>query len=770
MYKVYASDKPARINLGIRRRLAPLMENDRSKIELLNVLLLSLPGTPVLYYGDEIGMGDNYYLGDRDGVRTPMQWNNDENAGFSEANPHSLYLPVIRDTEYSYRWLNVKRQEQNPNSLLNWTRKILAKRREFSVFGRGTIKWLSPENGRILSFVREYEGERILVVVNLSRHPQSVQLDLAEYQGLRLREVFGKTFFNDIGREPYQLTIASHGYYWLQIETSGAATKDVRELKAPLLRLNDFKELFGRSQQKNLRTKILPNYLRSVSWMGPKGQQLESVEILEERMHSNERRHFGWLLCRVNYHEQQPELIQLPLAIHNFRPEINYADTDAAICKISRNDTDKEYVLMDALYDEEYRMALLNGFAEFGEPKNYVFNPSEELKAAKGQDVLIDHSGPEYMILQSRDITLKYYRKVDVSEIPDLEVKKALSAHKFEASPNILGTLIFKLDQTYQTTIATYEERENTSGLAWDLVTNQFQRFAEEVLARYRQNDTEHALTVSKVNIEITDSITYKDMPELVQEILGAAFVQRIAELGRATAEYHRHLSQVKAPTFKTEALSLHYQRSLYAGHKAQMRTTFTLLDKKMSELSDADQELAKELRSHEEKLHVLLKRVYRHKIEADKIRIHGDYTLEQVYLKDEGFLIRNFDGDPDQAFSQRRLRRSPAKDLANMLRSFNYAALLAQQEQGTLADDTRTYLNDWLDLASQCLSAEFLTAYRKATVGTRLLPADDHDYAVMLDTFMIEKSLQEMRYDLDYRPAQAGVPMQGLLSILRRK
>ncbi|MCL4165284.1 UNVERIFIED_CONTAM: hypothetical protein GTU68_004727, partial [Idotea baltica] len=217
MYNTYAPDKNARINVGIRRRLAPLMDNDRNKIELLNVLLLSLPGTPVLYYGDEIGMGDNFYLKDRDGVRTPMQWDNGENAGFSHANPHSLYLPVIRDTEYSYRWVNVKRQQQTPNSLLNWTKRLLAKRKSFQVFGRGSISWLKPDNGRVLAFIREYDDEKVAVVINLSRHPQAVDLDLSEFEGNRVKEVFGQTHFNDVGRDLYPVTVGGHGYYWLQL-------------------------------------------------------------------------------------------------------------------------------------------------------------------------------------------------------------------------------------------------------------------------------------------------------------------------------------------------------------------------------------------------------------------------------------------------------------------------------------------------------------------------------------------------------------------------
>ncbi|MEL6140876.1 MAG: alpha-amylase family glycosyl hydrolase, partial [Bacteroidota bacterium] len=770
MYKVYASDKTARINLGIRRRLAPLMENDRNKIELLNVLLLSLPGTPVLYYGDEIGMGDNYYLGDRDGVRTPMQWNNNENAGFSDANPHSLYLPVIRDTEYSYRWVNVRRQEQTPNSLLNWTRRILAKRKEFSVFGRGSIKWLQPENGRILAFVREYEEEKILVVVNLSRHSQSVQLDLSEYIGKKLREVFGRTYFNDIGREPYQITIAGHGYFWLQIETAGTYRKDQRDLSRPQPLVLDLENFFTKSVIKALEKNILPRYLASVGWMGAKANDLERIKILHHRMHFNERRHFGYILCRVVYHEDLPEMIQLPLALHNYREEINYAETEAAICRLQYGNEGKEGVLIDALYDEEYRMGLFNEFEEFGLPGNFYFTPNENYDTALGVDVVaLDHSGPEYHLIQSRNLTVKYYRRVDSTMIPDLEIKKMLNRHNYPAAPTVAGLLEFKPDNGWSTTVASIESREHTDGLVWDFVHNQFQRFAEEVLTKRRRTNGNSGTPSPSAEEEVAvlDAMVYKDMPDLVQEILGSAFVTRMADLGRSTAAYHALLAEVDEVGYRPEALSLHYQRSLYAGHKGQIRATITLLRKKLTDLEEEDQQLALQLLNEEERIHELLKKVFRHKIESDKIRIHGDYTLEQVHLRDETFLIRNFDGDPDQAYSQRKLRRSPAKDIANMLRSFNYAAGLALKEQGSISEDALAYLREWLKTAYRCLAAEYLTAYRKATTGSRLLPQNEDDLKVLLDTFMIEKALQEIRYDLNYRLDQAGIAIRGLLDII---
>ncbi|NJB85941.1 maltose alpha-D-glucosyltransferase/alpha-amylase [Lewinella marina] len=764
MYNVYASDRTARINLGIRRRLAPLMDNDRKKIELLNVLLMSLPGTPVLYYGDEIGMGDNYYLGDRDGVRTPMQWNNNENAGFSEANPHSLYLPVIRDTEYSYRWVNVRRQQQNPNSLLNWTKKLLSKRKSFKVFGRGTIEWLKPDNGRILAFIREFEGERVVVVVNLSRHPQAVKLDLSEYEGSKVREAFGRTYFNEIGRDLYQVTLAGHGYYWLEIETSAGPLVDNRELSRATLRVDELKNFFNKSNLRALEHSVLPNYLRAVSWMGARAAQLDQVKIYDYRLQATSERHFGWMLLEVTFLEGLPELLQLPLAFHKYREDIDYKTQEEVLAIIDNGDRD--VVLIDALYDEDYRRGLISGLKEYGEMKDFRFLAQESMASASRQDANMVHSGTEYMLLQSRDYNIKYYRRVDGNDVPDLEVKQMLNRRGYASAPNVLGTLHFTPTQRLNATLAIFEERRESEGNAWEYVLNNLRRFSEKIINRLQLNKDAEDAHPEEVNV--TDTIRYKDMPSTIQDILGPSFVIKLAELGRATAAYHTVLADVDEPGFRREALSLHYQRSVYAGLKGDVRATIDLMKNVNGELEGEAAELAQELIDREKEVHKRLKRIYDHKIESDKIRIHGDFTLEQLIICDDKFMIQNFDGDPDRSYSQRRLRRSPAKDLANMMRSISYAAGLVYEEDAPgIRSETRNQLADWLQTASRYLCAEYLTSYRKATQGTRLLPADDRDLEVLLDTFRIEKALQELRYDLNYRRHQAAVPLRGLLELI---
>ncbi len=221
MYSEYAKDARMRINVGIRRRLAPLVDNSRRRIELLNSLLFSMQGTPVVYYGDEIGMGDNVYLGDRNGVRTPMQWTGDRNAGFSRADVHALYAPLVADAVYGYQAVNVESQERVPGSLLNWMKRLIRVRRTHPVFGRGSLEFLHPENRRVLAYLRQHDGVAILCVANLSRFAQYVELDLGRFNGRVPMELIGRVHFPPIGELSYLLTLGPHDFFWFEL-TDGA--------------------------------------------------------------------------------------------------------------------------------------------------------------------------------------------------------------------------------------------------------------------------------------------------------------------------------------------------------------------------------------------------------------------------------------------------------------------------------------------------------------------------------------------------------------------
>ena len=276
MYRTYAHEPAMRVNLGIRRRLAPLLQNHRQKIELMHGLLCSLPGTPVLYYGDEIGMGDNVYLGDRDSVRTPMQWSADRNAGFSTANPQRLYLPVVIDPEYNYESVNVEAQHHNPQSLLWWVRRLLALRKRHRVFGRGRLEMLAPDNPSVLAFVRRDEDTQVLVVANLSRFAQFAELDLGEYRGMTPIELFGRTEFPLVGDLPYLVTLGPYAFYWLELTDARVRPDDDRPME--LRSGGAWTSLLERPAILQLE-QALPQLLRTRRWFGAKNRRISRARI-----------------------------------------------------------------------------------------------------------------------------------------------------------------------------------------------------------------------------------------------------------------------------------------------------------------------------------------------------------------------------------------------------------------------------------------------------------------------------------------------------------
>src|SRR5262249_37583059 len=315
MSRVYAQDPQARINLGIRRRLAPLLENHRAKIELMNGLLFSLPGTPVLYYGDEIGMGDNIYLGDRNGVRTPMQWSPERNAGFSRANPQRLYAPVIIDPAYHYEAVNVEVQQNNPHSLLWWMKRLIALRRRYRAFGRGALDFLHPENHKVLAFVRRYDDETILVVANLSRFAQAAELDLSAFAGTQPVEMIGRTPFPPTDERPYRVTLGPYAFYWFSLEPRPAGVLPETVPEEDLLTLDvadDWQNVF-RGKAREALAEALSAYLPGCPWFRGKARDIEGITVLDNVPVGRDRTTAHVVLARVEYTEGDPESYFLPV-------------------------------------------------------------------------------------------------------------------------------------------------------------------------------------------------------------------------------------------------------------------------------------------------------------------------------------------------------------------------------------------------------------------------------------------------------------------------
>src|SRR5580658_8233205 len=315
MYIAYSADPRMRLNLGIRRRLAPLLENNRRRIELLNSLLLSFPGTPILYYGDELGMGDNIYLGDRNGVRTPMQWNADRNAGFSTATPARLYSPVIMDPVWGYEAINVEAQQGDQSSLLNWVRNMIALRKLFSVFGRGNIAFLEPSNRKVLAYLRTYRDEQVLCVANLSRFAQPVELDLSRLEGMVPVEMLGYVEFPVVGREPYRLTLAPYGFLWLELQAREEPSDETVDLaEQAILNLTaGWQATCEGAGRQRLETFSLPEYLPKQRWFAAKSRTIQSIRITH-CIPLNEAQS-ALFIVEIQFDAGESAVYQIPLAI-----------------------------------------------------------------------------------------------------------------------------------------------------------------------------------------------------------------------------------------------------------------------------------------------------------------------------------------------------------------------------------------------------------------------------------------------------------------------
>jgi maltose alpha-D-glucosyltransferase / alpha-amylase len=770
MYRFFARDPRARINLGIRRRLAPLLGNDRRKMELLNVLLFSLPGTPVIYYGDEIGMGDNYYLGDRDGVRTPMQWSNDKNAGFSTANPQRLFLPVIIDPEYHYEAINVQTQDHNSSSLLWWMRRLIAMRKRFSAFGRGSIEFLLPENPKILAYVRKYAKEVILVVTNLSRHSQHVRLDLSGYKGYVPEELFSRNQFLPIGEDGYVLTMASYGYYLFSLTPPERTLEDISS-SLPVIRKNTAWQdlLDDKLVRRTLESRVLPAYIRRQRWFGGKARLIQDVHILEWiRMERSEWTSF-LLLVEVEYTEGVPEIYVLPLAFAPAGPEGSDLPEGALAyleLKTGRG------VLFEAVYSPAFLKILLNMITG----RKRVATTGGRLLPIAGtflrgitergetdlEPKLLRVEQSNTSILYGGKLILKLYRRTEEGVHPDAEVIRYLSekAH-YPNIPPFAGSLEFKKSGREPILLALMQEFIPNQGDAWSYSLSAVGRYYDQVLAK-RSTITELPIPPG----DILDAALV-DPPPLMEELISGLFLGMIELLGVRTAELHLALYSRDEKGFTAEPFSLLYQRSVFQSMQNLSRNHFRLLRRVLPTLTEGVRAEAAEILDLEQEVYRAMQAITGEKISVVKTRLHGDYHLGQALYTGRDFIIYDFEGEPARSLSERRLKRSPVRDVAGMIRSIHYAAMTSLLKHMTVREEDVVSLEPWADIWYHYVAGAFLRGYQRTAKGAPFLPEERSELAHMLYPFMLEKAVYELGYELNNRPEWVVIPIRGIKHLL---
>ncbi len=768
MYKVYTKDPQAKINVGIRHRLAPLLDNNRSKIELMNMLLFSLPGTPIIYYGDEIGMGDNFYLGDRDGVRTPMQWTADRNAGFSLANPQKLYLPLIIDPEYKYESINVETQQMISSSLLWWMKRIIGMRKKYKAFGRGDIEFLSPSNSKIIAYTRIYKEEKILVLGNLSRFSQPAELDLEDFKGYTPVEVFSHNRFPKITERPYLFTLSPYGYYWFALEKERERIEG--KSKIPVLKIDNWNNLLKNRILQKLSGQILPPYLEHRRWFESAGRILQDItvkESIEIRIKDLPTR---IIILEVSYNEGLPEFYQLPVSFASVENEnlINDIPKRGIIAKLK---IDKEVgYLFDSVYAKEFRDHLIedlrnsrrsktaSGELDFSVEKSLI---KELDKDPRSELVSTEHR--QTIITYDNEFILKLYRKLDQTFNPDVETIKFLSTQTdFAKVSRYAGEMKFSRNSGKPYVLGMLQQIIENQGEVWTHVKDSLDRYFERVLTAQKD------LEIKKLEDHISLPLAYEDFPKPVQEITGIILPERIFQLGEFTAELHDALSQYSADkNFDKEESSLHYQRSLFSGLQTLTRTSLENLKKVLKELPEETAKEAQEVIDLKKDILDCFKDIFDHKIPVMKIRTHGDYHLRQILWTGREYIMNSFEGDPSKSFSERRIRRSAMRDLAAMIRSLHYAAYSNILSQEYNQQRKEGELEEWAEKWHYYISRLYIKGYLDKASARDYVPKKHEDFKILINTFLLEKALTELNYEIENRPEWIIIPVRGIKAVL---
>ncbi len=742
MYRTYATDLQARINLGIRRRLAPLMENDPERIRLMNSLLLSMPGSPIVYYGDEIGMGDNIYLGDRNGVRTPMQWSPDRNAGFSRADPQRLFLPPIMDPIYGFGSVNVEAQQRDPSSQLNWMKRMLATRKVSKAFGRGRLEFLRPGNRKILSYLRIYEDEAILCVANLSRTAQPVELDLKRFKGRVPVEMLGRTSFPPIGELPYLLTLPAHGFYWFRLATDAPAPAWHQDVlvpeEAPVLVLFDNWTSFFRDRvvpwrigmaeqlRTQLENEVLPRFIGTQRWYAAKGEAIPKAPVADYVIWDVGG--LSWLLSFVSVKDS---LYFLPLAL-GWEVDEDHVRALAPLTVARVRQQANVGVLGDAIADEGFCRHVVKAICSgrtvptaHGSLRFIKSAACPELSAEElaGIQLTALHTQSTNTSVQLGDrFFLKCYRRMRAGVNPEFEVGRYLTeVARFPHCVPLAGAVEY-VSKKETTTVALLQGYLPNQGDAWGYTLAYLERF----------------LATAAV-----------EKPH-------GGYVSLMQVLATRTAELHRAFAMRSGdPAFDPEPLGPQDFEAWKAKVREEANDTLGLLER-------TSPDNAAPVLSQREKLMGFIEACAAPKGAGLKTRHHGDYHLGQVLIANNDFVIIDFEGEPSRPLADARRKHSPLRDVAGMLRSFSYAKWSARKQHEPLTG----VRDDGLDAWETEVRRAFIGAYAEAVRGSGLY-ASFEDVQGLLALFELEKVLYELRYEINNRPAWFHVPLSGVIGML---
>jgi maltose alpha-D-glucosyltransferase/alpha-amylase len=751
LWSAYATDPRARLNLGIRRRLATLMDNDRRKIELMNSLLMSFPGTPVIYYGDEIGMGDNIYLGDRNGVRTPMQWTPDRNGGFSRCDPARLALPMIMDPVYGYEAVNVEAQSRSLSSLLSWTKRLIATRKTRQVFGRGSLSFIRPANRAVLVYLREYQDDVVLCVANLSRSAQAAEIDLSRWQGRVPFELLGRSNFPRIGEAPYVVTLAPYGYYWFQLceaaDSANPAPSMPVEFETLVITSGFASILQGRTRAA-LEREVLPGFLAGRRWFAERSSKTISCRVADAFALDAPGREIGILQVEAKGRREVGHYL-LPVGVKWSRFDLAHPNP-SALAAVRRGP--RQGTLLDVASDADFVNLVLKKLRRSEtvevDRRRLEFRPTEKFPSEAAiaiEDVRAnDTEQSNTTALVGNRYVIKLFRRLEPGINPEIEIGRFLTdTVAFANVPALLGAVELVEPERRSAALVVHAFIEN-QGDAWTVTGAYLDRYIEEqrllTAEAAEQSDEQHA------------------------------YARRMEQVGRRLAELQLALaSREDIPDFAPEPITTADIRGWRDNLLARADQTFDELSKRRSELSENERLLVDDLLARRRALPQRLRELLPSSLDAVKIRHHGDLHLGQILIvKDDVFII-DFEGEPRRGLAERRRKTQAGRDVAGLIRSIDYSATAALERALKLAPDEHGRLAPALDRWREHSAGACLAAYRAALGGTRLWPASPEASDRLLDFFLLEKAFYEINYELAHRPDWLRVPLAGTWRILNR-
>src|SRR5256885_11002838 len=719
-----------------------------------------MPGTPIVYYGDEIGMGDNFYLGDRNGCRTPMQWSPDRNAGFSRANPQQLYLPITIDPEYHYEAVNVENQQKNLSSLLWWTRRVIAMRKNFKACSRGALECMHPDNPKVLAFLRRWENETIVVVANLSRFSQSAELDLSRFAGCVPMEVFSRNLFRSIRKTRYVITLGPHAYYWFALQTPTDTRRTSKKRVVPSINVPaQFDVLLRDGQREQLEREVLPNHIHNARWFGSKARSLRDLRVAEQLPVSPGADGARLWLVEIDYLDAPSETYTIPVKIAS--GEGAHSITQSAPQAVVANFVASNgAVLCDAIWDSTFRSQLFEAIVQRrtlrAQAGQFVGVAKDDLEAqdpglSERSHVLNAEQSNSSMLFDNK-FFLKLYRKVEDGINPDVEITRFLTEQTdFPNVPAFVGALEYRRAKAEPTVVCLLQRAVPNEGNVWTLTVDALGRYYDRVLERKGDLQNEIAPPAG-----------------LLEELIGGVYPEKVNLLGQRTGELHLALaSRSDHAAFAPEPFNAMTQRSVYQSMRTSLRRAFTSLQKKLSDVPVKFRDEAREVLAAEKEILSREKRLLDRRTNAAKIRIHGDYHLGQLLYTGKDFVILDFEGEPARPLSDRKMKRSALRDVAGMMRSFQYAAYAALWQPAMRKEDV-PFLERWADLWYRHTSSVFLHSYLQTTAAAIFIPKNSEDLQIMLEAYLLDKAVYEIAYELNHRPSWVLIPIRGIKHILQ--